>query len=223
MKIYFTGNDKKPSSRTRSLNRRPRSRRASRTHPFSPYHNTTQRSSHRPSVNVNNGGTMPLSHYQHVLRLVTVATEPLPNQEQNDHSERPPISRAQLLPVIKGLWHLSRCPGCRSSGGCKKPHTKQPESGSVIGPGCQLPICVSIRRLILKIATHSCPNHHHSWHGKGCKGCQADTARCKVCDLWGYISRVYLQVHMRAYSIHARQAHGPLKLCGVCTAKEKKK
>merc|ERR1712093_447121 len=62
-----------------------------------------------------------------------------------------PISRSKLLPVIKGIWHLSKC----KNAGC--------------GP-CHEPICKAIHRLIHKISTHSCPKAHSKT--VRCKTCE---------------------------------------------------
>lgn len=218
MKIYSRHGKKKNRSRPRGRSSRQSSL-AARLALYCPYYNPSDRQSrllvHRPTY-ANKIATC--QSQQHAIRLLSD-----PNGESP-----PPLSQAQLVPVIKGVWHLSRCSGCQGSFG----------KDAAAGQGCSLPICKSTRRLIHKIASHSCPNARcpscsvhglvEQSHGKtlpppsqhSVKSVTAtnssgssssrdgfEEGRCKVCKLWGYIMRVYLSVHMRAASSLAQRAH----------------
>lgn len=132
---------------------------------------------------------------------------------------RPPISKAALLSVMKGIWHLST--KCEHAG-------KQP---------CQEPICKAIHKLIKQISTHKCPKSstvpvsvpealHIARKISGSPspleqnkvGAFNQCKKCKCCDLWGYIMGSYLKAHSRASASSAvltvQHTHGG---CGSTT------
>jgi len=171
MKVYLRNNSKNTDNTWPTHARRQRSTRAAARASLAPYQ-PVQSSRTQQIRSVSARIPEDAQDDQRLLSRLTAADE---------HNHRcPPLSQAQLVSVIKGIWHLSHCSECQQGN----------------SEGCSLPICKSTRRLINKIASHTCPNACVGCSDKGLACKEIAGIRCRVCDLWGYIMYIYLRVHM---------------------------
>lgn len=191
MKIYFYGHQTEDDDAYADHHHRSRSTRRpgrrmtrrltarSRASPYTVNHRRHIRQLVSSDAHIENVTELVLKP-NGALKSMRTIQQPITRQEVEPQlvlcapitAQRPPISRSQLASVIKGIWHLSKCKGR--------------------GAGCNKPICKAIRKLIHKIATHTCPNArfripkaqsnvpHFTWANNKCtKGCACNGTAAK--------------------------------------------
>jgi hypothetical protein len=216
MKIYLIHDNKKSRRRQRRCPARARSLARNTAAPYQSrrnYHTSRERLAAVRPTNSQSGALAPTKnssdkHFQREAIQASTINRIMPQPRTavsriliaSGTKERPPISKATLLSVMKGIWHL--CTKCVHAG-------QQP---------CQEPICKAIHKLIKKISTHKCPKSSTvsasvpgALHvvrkisgspspplGQNEVGAFNQCKECKCCDLWGYIMGSYLKAHSRA-------------------------